>query len=95
MDDIEINLRKAKTLTECAKIIKGINYINGKIKTFIINYCFEKYNLDIIEQLLENNKNYCLNCGNEIEKGKKFCNSSCSAKYNNKKRLMKKETKEK
>lgn len=31
-------------------------------------------------------KKYCLNCGKEIIKSKKFCNSSCAATYNNKKR---------
>lgn len=37
----------------------------------------------------------CLNCGSEIEKHKKFCNSSCSAKYNNKNRKLSQETKSK
>ena len=40
-------------------------------------------------------KNYCLQCGNEISKGKKFCNSSCAAKYNNRNRKVSPETKEK
>lgn len=31
--------------------------------------------------ILEMNK--CLNCGKEIPEGRKFCSSSCSAKYNN------------
>lgn len=39
----------------------------------------------------------CLNCGHEIQgsKVKKFCNSSCSATYNNKKRRLSDETKQK
>lgn len=35
----------------------------------------------------------CLNCNKEIDKRKKFCNSSCSASYNNKK-FPKKKAKE-
>ena len=31
-------------------------------------------------------KKYCLQCGKEIDHKKKFCNSSCAAKYNNSKR---------
>lgn len=37
----------------------------------------------------------CLNCGNEIAKNKKFCNSSCSATFNNKQRKLSDETKKK
>lgn len=40
----------------------------------------------------------CLFCDNKfetIDKRKKFCNSSCSAKYNNKNRKLKKSSKEK
>lgn len=41
---------------------------------------------------------YCLFCGKEIiggDKNKKFCNTSCAAKYNNKGRVVSKETREK
>lgn len=38
---------------------------------------------------------HCLFCGKEIPKGRKFCNSSCSAKYNNAKRgIVSKERRE-
>lgn len=38
---------------------------------------------------------FCKFCGNEIDSHKKFCNSSCAAKYNNAHRRHTKETKEK
>ncbi|SOK58713.1 hypothetical protein [Yersinia phage fHe-Yen9-04] len=37
----------------------------------------------------------CLNCNNEIDDKKKFCNSSCAAKYNNSHRILSEETKSK
>lgn len=36
----------------------------------------------------------CLNCGKEIPEGRKFCNSSCAAKYNNVHRVRKPWTEE-
>lgn len=88
-------LKNVKTFTECANIIYGINYTNGKIQKNIIDYCFENYSLDIVSTMKNNKKNYCLNCGKEIESGKKFCDSSCAAKYNNKRRKHSEETKKK
>lgn len=38
--------------------------------------------------------NKCLNCGKEIPEGRKFCSSSCSAKYNNVRRQRKPWTEE-
>ena len=38
---------------------------------------------------------YCLFCNKQISKRKKFCNSSCSAKFNLPKRIHKEETKKK
>lgn len=44
----------------------------------------------------EKRKHYCLECGNELKHGqKKFCSSSCAAKYNNRGRVHSEETKEK
>lgn len=44
----------------------------------------------------ERKKRYCKNCGKELKKGqKKFCCSSCAAKYNNVGRNHSEETKEK
>jgi nitrate/TMAO reductase-like tetraheme cytochrome c subunit len=42
----------------------------------------------------EENK-FCLNCGELIKKQNKFCNNSCAASYNNKKRKLTEETKNK
>ena len=96
MENNELNaLKNVKTIVDCAKIIYGINYTNGRIKKQIIEYCLKNYSIDIIEILKNNNKNYCLNCGKEIPKMKKFCNSSCAATYNNKGRKHSEETKEK
>lgn len=38
--------------------------------------------------------NFCKQCGKEIPEGRKFCNSSCAAKYNNKHRTRKPWTEE-
>lgn len=38
--------------------------------------------------------NFCKCCGKEISEGRKFCNSSCAAKYNNKHRTRKPWTEE-
>lgn len=44
----------------------------------------------------EKRKKHCLACGKELSGGqKKFCSSSCSAKYNNKGRIQSKETRDK
>ena len=65
-------LKNAKTFKECAKIIYGVNYTNGKIQKSVIDYCFENYSIDIVSIMNNNKKNYCLNCGKEIKNGKKF-----------------------
>lgn len=96
MNEKELQLlENAKTMVECARILKGINYTNGRVKKEIVDYCFDAYGLDIVSKLNENNKRFCLQCGKEIPAGKKFCSSSCAAKYNNTKRTVSKETKEK
>ena len=96
MNEKELHLlENAKTMVECARISKGINYTNGRVKKEIVDYCFDVYGLDIVSKLAENNKHFCLQCGKEIPAGKKFCNSSCAARYNNTKRTVGKETKEK
>lgn len=86
-------LKKCKTLVDCARIIKGINYTNGRIKKEISEYCRFMYDIDIFDILKQNKRNYCLECGKEIQHGKKFCCSSCAAKYNNRKRKLSDETK--
>jgi len=41
------------------------------------------------KSFLKKEANKCLECNKDIEKNKKFCSSSCSAKHNNKKRIHK------
>ena len=88
-------LENAKTIIECARIIKGINYTNGRVKKEIVDYCFKKYGIDIVSKIAENNKHFCRQCGEEIPGNRQFCNSSCAAKYNNSKRVLTEETKKK
>lgn len=89
---------ECKSYSEMARLL-GYNYYNGRVKKEIINFC-ERNNLDAEIIISNNNKpNKCLNCGEEI-KGKnrftkKFCNSSCAASFNNKRRTHNEETKEK
>lgn len=55
--------------------VKGVEYINKIAEE--IGFDFNVYK--------ERKKRYCLQCGKELHKGqKKFCSSSCAAKYNNK-----------
>lgn len=64
----------------------NINYINQIASK--INFDFSYYK--------EKKKKYCLQCGKELKNGqKKFCSSSCSAKYNNRGRKHSEETKQK
>ena len=64
----------------------GVKYINQIAKR--IGFDFNIYK--------EKEKCYCLQCGKQLKKGqKKFCSSSCAAKYNNKGRKISNETKEK
>jgi very-short-patch-repair endonuclease len=85
-------------LDECDSIneicLKLYSYCNGrtikKIKSIILEYGYEnKFLLNSKEKYYKNPK-LCLECGNIINYNpgniKNFCNSSCSATYNNKKR---------
>ena len=68
----------------------NLNYLNKIAKEigFDFSYYIEK----------KKKTKYCLFCGKEIiggDSSKKFCNSSCAAKYNNKGRVVSKETREK
>lgn len=54
--------------------VKGVAYVKQIAK--IIGFDFEIYKA--------RKKRYCLQCGKELKRNqKKFCSSSCSAKYNN------------
>lgn len=93
-----MNILKCKSYSEIGKIL-GYNYYNGNVKKQIIKFC-EEIGLNADEIIQNNNKpNICLQCGREITGKnrfrKKFCNSSCAAKYNNKGRIQSEETKEK
>lgn len=78
----------------------GYRYYNQVTKKAILKYC-NSYNLDPEEILKINRKapNKCIYCGKELlGKGrftKKFCNSSCSASFNNKNRTHSDVTKDK
>lgn len=85
---MEEKLKKCKTLKEMSNIILGVDYYNGKIKKMIDEYCYANYGINAKKFLEENNKIYCLFCGKEIKNGKKFCNNSCSASFNNKRRIV-------
>lgn len=93
-----MDIQKCKSYNEIGKIL-GYNYYNGNVKKQIVKFC-EENRLNADEIIQNNNKpNICLQCGREITGKnrfrKKFCNSSCAAKYNNKGRMQSEETKEK
>ena len=92
IDKIKESLKNSKSLSESLKKLgKKVN--GGNIRTLkkiiIINSIdFPKKNI--------NKQKYCLVCGKELEKQqKKFCSSSCAAKYNNKGRKVSEETRNK
>ena len=90
-------IKECSTLKSAAMKIFGSShwvYIN-KFKKMCDEY---QYNWDEHVKQFEKH-NYCLCCGKEISGknrlNKKFCNSSCSAKYNNRGRKKSDETKKK
>lgn len=93
------NFEKCRSFSEMGRYL-GFQYYNGYVKEEIIKFCFNN-NIDPYEIIKQNKTpNKCLYCGKELEGKdrfrKKFCNSSCSASYNNKKRgPVKEETKRK
>ena len=86
-----MNIENCKTLNDIAKQEFGkANYTNReKCKKLL-----EKEGIDWKEWLKNNKikeKKYCLHCGKEIAYNKKFCSTSCAAKYNNAKREISEE----
>lgn len=86
----EEDIKQCKSFSEVARLLLGVNYYNSAVKKKICRICQETYNIDI-EDIIEDNKksiHKCLFCGKDIigESRKIFCNSSCAASYNNKKR---------
>lgn len=95
-----MDILKSKNFSEAGKCL-GYNYYNGNVKKQVIKY-FNNEGLncyDVFEKNKKNEEKHCLFCGKLLEgkvrKNRKFCNSSCSAKYNNSKRKLSEETKAK
>lgn len=83
---------KFNSYSEAAKQLLGVSYYNGSIKEKLEKYCLDN---DVKIELKRDDKVYCLQCNKEIKKGKKFCNPSCAAKYNNRHRVVSEQQKEK
>lgn len=81
---------KFKSYSEAVRTLLGLNYYNAATKLKLLEYCKDN-NIDI--ELDKDAKHYCLECGKEIKRRRKFCNSSCAAKYNNKRRVVSDEQK--
>lgn len=86
-----------KSIAEICRKLYGKN--NGGIHNKVIKL-FSETNYDWDNHLISiknEKKRFCLNCGKEISgkdrKRKKFCNSSCSAQYNNRLRKHSEESK--
>lgn len=93
-----MDIKYCKSYAEIGRLL-GFSYYNGSVKKAIVKYCKDN-GLNAEEIIANNNKpNICLFCGKEIEGKsrfvKKFCNSSCAAKYNNKGRSCGEKTKQK
>lgn len=80
------DLKKCKTLSECTKLVLGVDYYNGRTKKLLLDFCKE-LNFDIISYIEEKKVRHCNQCGKVLcGSQKKFCSSSCAATYNNIKR---------
>jgi len=80
-------LKYGKSYKEISNILKR-SYSSIRTRSYILGVCSEMFK---IHKKYE--KTICLNCKKEIEvgsDGKKFCNSSCAAIFNNKLRNKKK-----
>lgn len=71
-------------------LLKYFGYNNKRVYNKLNNFIV-KNNINISH--LEKKTKYCLCCNNIIKINNKFCNSSCAASFNNKKRKMSDETK--
>ena len=83
-----VDFSNCRSLSEMGRLL-GYNYYNAGVKRKIIKVCKDN-GIDPYKIIDGNNKmkdsNVCLNCGKEIKHTKKFCNSSCAASFNNKRR---------
>jgi len=85
-DDIEQLIKNSKSRSElCRNLGYHTNGVGlSKTDDILIEYGYSK------DYYKKKNRKYCLECGKEILKNdNKFCDSSCSAKYNNKRRILK------
>ena len=67
-------------------IFKYYGISDGTANTNYINSLLKELNIGIDHYKKKKKKKYCLYCGKELiynDSRKKFCNSSCAAKYNN------------
>lgn len=87
-------IRNSKTKKEIKKFL-GLPD-NGYGTEKIIKMCYD-FNISFEEEYSADVKKYndCKECGKKIKLNKKFCNSSCAAKCNNKNRSVSNETKRK
>ena len=94
-----MTIEDCKSYGEMGRFL-GYNYYNKSVKNAVIKFCKLK-NLNPEEIISKNSKkpNKCLYCGKELtgdgKYTKKFCNLSCSASFNNKRRKISDETKQK
>ena len=89
------DLKRCNSLSECSKLLFGVNYYNGSVKKQLVSHC-NQLGLDIETHINNKGKRYCINCGKQLLKHQmKFCSSSCAATYNNKQRKHSEETKKK
>ena len=89
IEQLKLLLNSNKTHAEISSILR-LSVRSIQNKTFRLGLKITKSHHEII---------YCKNCGKEINKTisneKQFCNKSCSAQYNNKRRKHTEETKNK
>jgi len=87
-------IRNARTKKEIKDWLGLSN--NGRGTKKMLKLC-DDYNIPFKDEFSSNIKknNNCSECNNLISLNKKFCNSSCSAKFNNKRRVLSTETKSK
>lgn len=109
MGKIKIDLSTEESRNEICEQLKKFNYKSEAYRFF--NVPDNKYGIEYLKKIADSvgfDLNYykekrenkkiknCLYCGKKLKKGqKKFCCSSCAAKYNNKGRKHSEETKEK
>ena len=94
-----MTIEDCKSYGEMGRFL-GYNYYNKSVKNAVIKFCkLKKLNPEEIISKNSKKPNKCLYCGKELtgegKYTKKFCNLSCSASFNNKRRKISDETKQK